>query len=134
MTNQEALDKCKIHVSSVDTIAMQLESGLNDDDFGKVEGGASLNRGRCDLQVVDSGSGKELYFNVLREFKSVGAPSWESRSAESHTTPNRFSLYACGLDKGPDCQLFSRLLRSAIVPAVNVACCTVWCFFHQLHL
>ena len=113
---------------------MQLESGLNDDDFGKVEGGASLNRGRCDLQVVDSGSGKELYFNVLREFKSVGAPSWESRSAESHTTPNRFSLYACGLDKGPDCQLFSRLLRSAIVPAVNVACCTVWCFFHQFHL
>ena len=37
---------------------MQLESGLNDDDFGKIEGGASLNRGRCDLQVVDSGSGK----------------------------------------------------------------------------
>ncbi len=131
-TNQEALDKCKIHVSTVDTIALHVLRNSNGVVID-IEG-AQLNRARCDLQVVSAGTGQELYFNALREFASIGAPSWEARCLEAASNPKRLSLYSLGLDKGPDCQLFSRLVCSKLYGIPNVACITVWCLLPSNHL
>ena len=51
-TNQEAIDKQKVHVSTIDTIAMQIPP----DAATPPE--ASCHRARCDLQIVVDGTGQ----------------------------------------------------------------------------
>ena len=82
-------------------------------------------------KVVTHSTGGELYNIMLRELRSVGAPTWMSAELEA---PTKFTVFAFVLDQGPDNQWVVKFIRSLLSGRLRVAMMTVWCFLHQYHL
>ena len=75
-TNSEALEKSKIHVSSLSSVSgcvpWASEPGSDPDGAS-----CSYTKSLCDFQKVDAGTAKEFYRLAQREMHSVGAGTWE---------------------------------------------------------
>ena len=87
----------------------------------------------CDLQQVTQGcSGSEVYGFALKQFKSVGCPSWEAR-CES-VVPCRVSVFNFVLDAGSENTSLVKRVLSHIADTQSVMCVGVFCMMHQCHL
>jgi hypothetical protein len=133
-TNQEAIEKQKVHLSEVSSFHLPGEAF-----FGAMVDGvlnpdllrASYARAVCDIQPVHHGTGSELYAIMAHELKSVGCPTWEAPELQSEHCASVFALV---LDHGPDNQAATKMIRATLVDKPRVLFVVVWCFFHQYHL
>jgi hypothetical protein len=137
-THQEAIDLEKIHIGVCSSFAagvMAVSEAMGDNGCLNV---ALFNPARtsavCDLQIQSSGTSEYTYKLMMSELASVGCPSWEDRAREAYLHPSRFSLYAFGLDKGPDNSANAPRIAACLENVPNVAFAITWCFLHQLHL
>ena len=134
-TNQEAIDKQKIHLSEVCSVHVSLEAlhaaALEDGAFEPDAFEASYHRAVCDTRPVVYGTGTELYNIILKELRSVGCPDWFSEAFD----PNRsITTFAMVMDQGPDNQAVVKIIRSLLASRIHVSLVVVWCFMHQYHI
>ena len=140
-TNQEALDREKIHVATVElavvgseahTIVCQSCSVAEDTD---VAGVLQVERtfAAADLQVVHDSTGAETYALMLREMASIGAADWERRCIEASENPARVSMFTFGVDRGSDNVGAARRVKTRLVGVPNVMFNFAWCLLHSLH-
>ena len=143
-TQQEAIDKEKVHTSLMSVVASPLEvgggcTGAAYDAAAAAAAAAALSAAAHlqsaagDLQTVKHGTGQETYEICKRQFASVAIPNWEERAASAHDS-RRLSFFWLGLDNGPDNVGMVKRIQYAIRNARHVAFGVVWCFHHQAHL
>ena len=144
-TKQEAIDREKVHVSTVTSSHIITDGGAGADPAGEraafdkadFEGRVLTTDAAGDLQIVHEGTGAETYSLVLREFASVGAPSWEARaleaSQEAEGGDQRFSTFLFGTDQGPDNVGMNGRVRTALAAVLYVMFVWVYCLFHAGH-
>jgi len=134
-TNQEAIDKQKIHLSEVCGVHVPLETlhtaAKEDVAFEQDAFEATYHRAVCDIRPVVYGTGPELYNIILKELHSVGCPDWLS---EAFDPRNSITIFACVMDQGPDNQAVVKIIRSQLVTRIHVGLVVVWCFMHQYHI
>ena len=140
-TNQEAIDKEKVHTSLVSGLLYACPKNHPDHvcvgPDGKYDVGAFSQfvqqiRESGDLQIVKDGSGAETFQLMLHEFASVKAPTIEQRCKSQD--PSVISLYLHGLDNGPDNQGMMKRIAYECLPVDTCMFAVVWCTFHQAHL
>ena len=140
-TQQEALDREKIHIAVVDVTALGYESHLQTVADCAASPDASIIvdslqqravrvRSHADLQAVQDGTGAETYLLMKKELESVGCPTWESRIADATANPRRLSVFCFGLDRGPDNIGAIGRIKTALRPHVNVMFFVGWCLMH----
>ena len=72
-----------------------------------------------------------------KEVQSVGCPTWEARAAECREAGDdtkTTSMYAFGLDAGPENVKFASRVRTALKDVKHVMFIVVFCLMHQAHL
>jgi hypothetical protein len=157
-TNQEAIGKSKVHLSTLSSISLlstMADLSLDQiddlartpvvDDMGALTITATISRERhcCAIQQVEGGTAAELYRMVIQEFKSVGCPTWEDRCNNAARSYLRRSegvfavglrLFCFGFDHGADNVGFIRRVRQRLKEFPWLMMWVVWCFPHQYHL
>ena len=116
-THHKAVEKRKVHVSSVYSIScthdhiLHADTEVSADDIPQLDFSRVLSTSiappltaACDLQVIRDGTGVETYWHCLREMESVGCPTFVDRCAKSFEQPHQLWTYVFGLDAGPDNQ------------------------------
>ncbi|CAK0813601.1 unnamed protein product, partial [Prorocentrum cordatum] len=140
-TNQEAIDKSKVHVSIVHSACCEYASavrGPDGDDVAEVTPeavaawvGSLVTTG--DLLKIDRGTGEETLQHCLRHLQSVGCPTWRD-CATARRAAGRHTVYAFGLDAGPDNVGMLSRLRIELSACPSVMYIAVFCVLHQTHL
>ena len=129
-TNQEAIEKSKVHLSEVCTIVLPESSIV--DDFAAGSELCDLqfpyNRFVPNLQIVKHGTGAELYNIVLRQFREAGCAHWMAAPSEW------VNIYSFVWDQGSENQACSKKIASYVASYLHVWCVFVFCFFHQWQL
>eukprot|EP00959_Pyramimonas_sp_CCMP1952_P218380 4567297-Pyramimonas_sp.AAC.1 len=121
-TNQSAIQKEKMHIALVSCLSASSNALAC---TGTAE--YLYTRSLADIQCVRTGTGDELLALALREFASVYCPDWRCRKE------NTISTFMFGLDKGPDCQKFGRLVVAEMQSVPNVIVHVQWCSLHSYH-
>ena len=130
-TNQDAIQKDKIHVSEIMSTAAALHT--TDGDTEQESDWASCpHRAICELQVVEAGTAKELMAMMKNQFNSVGCPMWHE--VADAVFLGLLTVYIFSLDKGPDNQGGMRIIRERVILCRHCMILLTWCFFHQDHL
>ena len=105
-TNQEAIDKEKVHTSLVSALMFSSATSAHrgTDAYEPELFCQFIHRvsESGDLQVVREGTGAETHQLMLHEFNSVHLPTVDARCKEP--PDNIVSVYCLGLDNGPDNQ------------------------------
>ena len=141
-SQQEAVDKEKVHVSMFTTTAVSRDSInlvtssqgiLNVDDFSSE---VRTMKTSGDLQVVNDSSGHETYNLVKAELRSVGAPSWEecARRALEAGEDNAPTVFLFGTDAGPDNIGMARRVKTALLRCDAVMFVWSFCLLHRAQL
>ena len=141
-TNSDAICKNKMHLGTFGTLVCPhgtrwLRNDVEDFDLGNFSKNLMMKKDPVDMQIVNQGTGEELYSIIERQITSVSGPEGPTvarRVREAHTNPGRVSVYVMNLDNGPDNQCATRLIRQEISGTENVASLVCWCTFHQYHL
>eukprot|EP00959_Pyramimonas_sp_CCMP1952_P385592 8080781-Pyramimonas_sp.AAC.1 len=122
-TNQEAVEKSKVHASLFRSSYIHAYDGslLNADgavDEDAVQRAISPRTISGDLQGVVGGTGRHTYSLMQRECESVGCPTWERRAEENNL--DRVTTYLFGLDVGPDNKGALRMIKASLASAPTV--------------
>ena len=128
-TNQEAIQKEKIHVSEICSASVSrcaFEAATQGDDLS-FEALVVYNRALPDIQPVKLGTGRELYSIMLKELRGVGINMWL-------VPHDGVVCMGLALDHGPDNDWVVGFITSLLGKDLFTWCCGVWCFFHQYHL
>jgi hypothetical protein len=141
-THQQAIEKSKVHVSSIASSVCTLGSVQQcagaDHRFDLELFGSQVVSTTTfgDLQTVILGTGAETYGLALRQFASVGCPSWEDRGtvAAAAVRPNLVSIYTMVLDAGPDNQGMLKRVKHKLKHCPSVMVLPHFCMLHQAHL
>ncbi len=135
-TQQEAIDKEKVHVSLITTVVACLQRSVSNElgfDFDTAAKKALYVCEAGDIQPVKSGTGAETYGIITKELTSVGVPTWFEKMVEAD--PKCISMYWFGLDNGPDnVGHISRVRGLLELSPPTVMFGVVWCMQHQAHL
>ena len=126
-TNAKALEKEKVHMSSVMALTQTVEEliqGLP----------ATWICAYCDLQPVRQGTSDELLGLIRKQYASVGAPSIFDRAQTARYHPHRLTLAIFVLDHGPDNVGIVNPITCLVHPHKNLMVLFWFCFFHQLQL
>ena len=143
-TNQEAIQKCKVHLSEVSFVFVPPREHLFD-PFAPIVRLDTLelpyHRAVCSLQRVVSSTSSELYNMIIKELSSVGCPDWLSpvwaAPPESDGGPlvePPVVVYGFSLDQGPDNQGMVKMVQSMLAQVPRVMMLVVYCCLHQYHL
>ena len=126
-TNQAACDKEKLHIAEVSSCAVNVSPHLQSFQF---------TRSVCDCQVVNAGTGAELFEMAQKEMRSVHCPTWTDKLAEVQAGQQhqRLSVYLFGFDHGPENTRMTKLVREQLNGVTSVMTLVSWCLLHQMHL
>ena len=132
-TNQDAIEKHKVHVSIVNSSYCDVRAAVAAAEDGRqmqkqAEQSSNINCTVCDLQIVHTGTGEETYALMQAELRFVGCPSWTSRCDAACSNPRRVSVYCMGLDNGPDNQGATKRILASIKDVPRVVLILTWCF------
>ena len=141
-THSEAIDKSKMHLATLCTmqcavhviLAVMAAMGQGPMTLDTCSTGVIRKKATCDMQVVNTGTGEELYRIIQRQVQSTGAATWEDACANSVTNTNCITTWVMGLDNGADNVGATRRIKERLKDSRLVMMWVVWCLFHQYHL
>ena len=106
-----------------------MSSHADGDDGNSYASTLSYTRAAGDLQTVTTGTSAELYGIMQAQMKSCGAPSWEERANQSHSHPDRLSMFLFGTDAGGENRACFKRIKNRLTGITNVSFWAVFCFF-----
>eukprot|EP00959_Pyramimonas_sp_CCMP1952_P170327 3558866-Pyramimonas_sp.AAC.1 len=137
-TNSNAIERSKVHVSIVMSVACFYEQGREDleqsaspEDIAKH---CDHIRTVGDLQIVGKGTGTETHRFCQRELASVGCPVWSASGPAVHGHGNRLTVYVWGVDAGGENKTLMRHVKAYLLHAPHVGFHASFCILHQQHI
>ena len=131
-THHEAVQRKKVHMSLITSVCAP-HAALNTSPIDVAYATTVVNTAG-DLQPVEAGNVDETYMHLLREFDSVGCPTWLGRVADAAANPNRMSTYIIGGDGGSENPGCFRRVAASVKATPNVSVTLMVCMFHSVHL